>query len=111
MVSLRHAFFVLFVAVASLSAQADDILFIGNSFTYGETAPAVKKNGGVPKLFEEIALAKGRQVATAAVTAGGKDWAYHPSQPPTAKTLASKNWSWVVLQEYSTPPPQAGRAG
>src|ERR1700729_813607 len=85
MAFLRHALFLLLVALASLSARADDVLFIGNSFTYGATAPAVQKNGGVPKLFEAIALAKGKQAATSAVTAGGKDWSYHLAQPVTAK--------------------------
>jgi hypothetical protein len=108
MVFLRHALLVLLVAVAALSARADDILFIGNSFTYGEMAPLVKINGGVPKLFEEIALAKGKQVATSAVTAGGKDWSYHLAQPATATALGSKTWTWVVLQDLSTRPTQVG---
>jgi hypothetical protein len=108
MLFLRHVFFLFLIAFASLAARADDVLFIGNSFTFGALAPAVKKNGGVPKLFEEIALAKGKQVATSAVTAGGKDWSYHLAQPATAKALGSKTWTWVVLQDYSTRPTQVG---
>jgi len=108
MVFLRHALFVLLVAVISLSARADDVLFVGNSFTFAAMAPTVRINGGVPKLFEEIALAKGRQVATSAVTAGGEDWSYHLAQPATEKALSSKTWTWVVLQDYSTRPTQAG---
>ena len=108
MVFLRCAFLLLLVTVASSSARADDVLFIGNSFTFGELAPVVRLNGGVPKLFEAIALAKGRQVATSAVTAGGKDWSYHLAQPATDKALNSKAWTWVVLQDYSTRPTRAG---
>ena len=109
MTSLRHALLILLIAGASLTARADDVLFIGNSFTFGATAREVQKNGGVPKLFEEIATAKGRQVATAAVTGGGKDLAWHLAQPATDKALGSKTWTWVVLQDYSTRPTRLGK--
>jgi len=109
MPSFRHALPILLVAVASHSARADDVLFIGNSFTFGATAPAVQKNGGVPKLFAEIATAKGRQVATSAVTSGGKDWAWHLAQPATEQALGSKPWTWVVLQDFSTRPTRLGK--
>ena len=108
MPSLRHPLLILLLALASLPAQADDVLFFGNSFTFGATAPAVQKNGGVPKLFAEIAAAKGRQVATSAVTAGGKDWSWHLAQPATEQALSSKPWSWVVLQDFSTRPTHLG---
>jgi len=111
MTSLRHPLLILFIAAASqasLPARADDVLFIGNSFTFGATAPEVQKNGGVPKLFAEIAAAKGRQVSTSAVTAGGKDWAWHLAQPATEKALGSKPWTWVVLQDFSTRPTHLG---
>ena len=108
MALLRSVLILLLVVVFALSAQADDILFIGNSFTFGAMAPLVEKNGGVPKLFEAIALAKGRQVATFAVTAGGKDWSYHLAQPATDKALGSRTWTWVVLQDFSTRPTRAG---
>ena len=104
----RHALFLLFAAVTSLSTRADNVLFIGNSFTFAAMAPAVRLHGGVPKLFAQIALAKGKQVVTSAVTAGGEDWSYHLAQPATATVLGSKTWSWVVLQDYSSRPTQAG---
>src|SRR6201999_4349769 len=48
------------------------------------------------------------QVTTESVTAGGKDWAWHLAQPATDKALASKPWTWVVLQDYSTRPTHLG---
>jgi len=108
MAFLRYSLFAVLLAVASISARADDVLFIGNSFTFADLAPVVRFHGGVPKLFEEIAKAKGRQVATSAVTAGGKDWSYHLAQPATGIALAAKTWTWVVLQDLSTRPTQAG---
>jgi hypothetical protein len=104
----RGAAFCLLIAVSCASAQANDVLFFGNSFTQGETAPAVKKNGGVPKLVEAIALVRGNQVTTTAVIAGGQNWSYHLAQPKTDAALKSKNWNWVVLQDYSTRPTSAG---
>jgi len=108
MIFIRHALFGLLLAVSYLSARADAILFIGNSFTFAAMAPAVRLHGGVPKLVEEIARAKGKPVTTSAVTAGGKDWSYHLAQPATATALASEAWTWVVLQDYSTRPTDAG---
>ena len=111
--SPRLALLISLVAVASPFAsplaRADDVLFIGNSFTFGATAPAVQKNGGVPRLFAEIAAAKGRTVSTSAVTSGGKDWAWHLAQPATDEALNSKPWTWVVLQDYSTRPTRLGK--
>jgi len=105
---IRFFFLLLLMGVVSLSARGDDILFIGNSFTFGDTAPVVKKNGGVPKLVEAIALAEGKRLSTFAVTAGGQNWSYHLAQPATGKALGSKAWNWVVLQDYSTRPTDAG---
>ena len=39
MAFLRHTLFLLLVALASLSARADNVLFFGNSFTFGAMAP------------------------------------------------------------------------
>jgi hypothetical protein len=108
MIFLRRAFCWLFVIAATFPARADDILFIGNSFTFAALAPVVRLHGGVPGLVAAIAAAKGRQVATSAVTAGGKDWSYHLAQPATDKALHAKTWTWVVLQDYSTRPTRAG---
>ena len=108
MLSLQRAVLVLFVAAVFSSARADDVLFIGNSFTYGEMAPLVKRNGGVPKLFEEIARAKGRQIVASSVTAPGMGWDYHLAQPATAATLGARTRSWVVLQDASLRPTHVG---
>jgi hypothetical protein len=105
----RRWFFLLFVAATTTnSSGADNILFVGNSFTIGSSAPTVSKNGGVPMLVEQIARAKGKLLASSALMAGGKDWSYHLAQPETAVMLRAKNWTWVVLQDYSTLPTHVG---
>ena len=87
---------------------ADDVLFIGNSFMLGASAPLVKLNGGVPRLFKEIARAEGRKVVTFSLMVGGASWSDHLAHPATARALAAKTWTWVVLQDLSTRPTHAG---
>jgi uncharacterized protein DUF4886 len=92
----------LLFCLSSLALSADDILFIGNSFTFGEGDAQVKEDGGVPKLVEAIATAKGKSAITGMVTTGGKDWGFHLANPATDTALKSKPWGWVVIQDYST---------
>ena len=105
---LWRAVLLLFLSTAALPLTADDVLFIGNSFTFAAEAPAVHRHGGVPKLFEAIANAEGQHVTTQAVTSPGKDWGYHLAQPVTAAALHSHAWTWVVLQDQSTEPTHIG---
>jgi hypothetical protein len=100
--------FLLGLALLFSPLRADNVLFIGNSFTFGAAAPLVRLNGGVPKLFEAIANAEGKNVTAYSVTAGGKDWSYHLAQPITAQALAARPYDWVVLQDYSTRPTHVG---
>lgn len=97
-----------FLGFALMGVRADDILFVGNSFTYGGAEPGVADFGGVPKLVEAIAASKGKAAATRMVTTGGKDWGFHLKNPVTDEALRSKAWNWVVLQDYSSKPTHAG---
>jgi hypothetical protein len=105
---IRLVLFAGLVALLFRPLAAEDVLFIGNSFTFGAGAPLVRLNGGVPMLVEEIAQAKGKKLATSAVTAGGKDWSYHLAQPVTSQMLSAKTWAWVVLQDFSSRPTHVG---
>lgn len=91
-----------------LPVFADDILFIGNSLTFGGSVPVLPPNGGVPKLVQEIARARGRQLNAQSVTHPGAAFSYHLAQPATAKALNSKVWTWVVLQDFSLCPTHIG---
>jgi hypothetical protein len=105
----RMAVFLVLLTVAlTLPAAAEDVLFIGNSFTFGASVPVLQRNGGVPKLVEAISLGLGHDLTTDSVTSGGKDWTYHLAQPVTGTALGSKVWNWVVLQDYSTRPTRVG---
>jgi len=96
------------LAVSATAFCTEDILFVGNSFTFAAGAQAVAKFGGVPKLVEAIASAKGRKSEILMVATGGKDWGYHLQQPATETALSAKKWDWVVLQNYSTKPTHMG---
>jgi hypothetical protein len=104
---LRLGLFLLF-ATTLVPLTADDILFIGNSFTFGGAIPVLSHHGGVPALVQEIARARGRQVTARAMTAPGVDWSYHLAQPATSTTLNLRVWTWVVLQDFSTRPTRIG---
>jgi len=96
------------VAGASLRAKADDVLFFGNSFTFGASVPGLSTHGGVPKMVEAIARAKAHAMTAESLTSPGVTFGYHLAQPATAAALASKAWTWVVLQDYSTEPTRMG---
>jgi hypothetical protein len=107
-VFLRLVAFGVLVALCLPGAQADDVLFFGNSFTFGASVPGLSAHGGVPKMVEEIARAKDRAMTAASLSAPGVDFGYHLAQPATAAALASRTWTWVVLQDYSTQPTRMG---
>jgi hypothetical protein len=101
---------VVFLGMASaLPAGAEDVLFIGNSFTMGSPATALVKNGGVPELVEEIAIAKHKSIDATMLAVKGKDWGYHLKQPQTAEALGSRKWDCVVLQDHSIKPTHLGK--
>ena len=80
------------------AARAEDVLFIGNSFTRS-----------VPKVVEAIAKANGKTLTTGEVVKGGQNWGYHLAQPATSKAIGEKQWDAVVLQDYSSEPTRIGK--
>jgi hypothetical protein len=98
------------------TASATTILFVGNSFTYGEPAggPPIVQNykpstvtdlngsniGGVPSLFKAFTLEAGLPnyvVSLETVPGVGLDYHYQ-----NKLALINKPWDQVVLQSYST---------
>jgi hypothetical protein len=92
-------------------AIADTILFVGNSFTYGELSPVLHFKsdtvtdlnqsgvGGVPALFEVFAGEVHLRYQVSLETAGGKNLDFHFTQKAA---LIDRPWDHVVLQAYST---------
>ena len=97
------------------SASATSILFVGNSFTYGEAAggPDLVRPygastvtdlnrtgvGGVPALFKSFTTQAGLDYAVSLETVGGTGVDYHYNNK---LALINRPWDDVVLQSYST---------
>ena len=99
------------VLLVSQHAFAKAILFVGNSFTYGELSPVknYKANtvtdlnktgvGGVPALFKAFATQAGLDYDVSLETVPGVGLDYHYAQK---RALLDRKWDEVVLQSFST---------
>jgi len=95
------------ITIISQIALADDVLFIGNSFTHGHDG-RVKDHGGVPAIFQAIAVGKGKETSVTMAAVSGKDWTFHLASEETTATIASKVWDKVVIQDFSSKPTRTG---
>ncbi len=96
---------------ASEPTAAKTILFVGNSFTYGELSPVrdYKPNtvtdlnktgvGGVPALFKAFAAQAGLDYEVSLETVPGVGLDYHYAEK---RALLDRGWDEVVLQSFST---------
>jgi hypothetical protein len=92
-------------------ALAKTILFVGNSFTYGELSPVktykagtvtdLNKTGvgGVPALFKAFTAQAGLDYDVSLETVPGVGLDYHYAQK---RALLDRAWDDVVLQSFST---------
>lgn len=92
-------------------ADARDILFVGNSFTFGANSPVHRYRpdrvadlnndgvGGVPALFKTFADEAGLDWTVSLETAPGTDLAFHLANK---RGVIDRAWDAVVLQGYST---------
>jgi hypothetical protein len=86
----------LFLPVFSLAELK--VLFIGNSFTIGDSA-------SVPVIFDRLSQAGGHGDPTVVMRAvGGMDFQFHSSDSTTLAAINSQDWDFVILQNYSTEP-------
>jgi hypothetical protein len=107
----RFAILCALLVLAAPPALGKTILFVGNSFTYGELSPvrSYKPNtvtdlnksgvGGVPALFKAFATQAGLDydVSLETVPGVGIDFHYANKRP-----LIDRRWDEVVLQSFST---------
>ena len=106
------------LALAALtgSAHAETILFVGNSFTFGEHGAAKHYRsgevhdlnppdangqtiGGMPAIFKEFTKEAGLTYDVSLETVGGKGLDFHYTQK---LPLLDRAWDVAVLQSYST---------
>jgi len=95
----------------AVSAQAETILFVGNSFTFAAYSPVWKYRaasvtdlngdgvGGVPALFKLFADEAGLTYDVALETAPGKDLQWHIDHK---RAVLDRAFDHVILQSYST---------
>ncbi len=114
----------LFAAGASAAPPAREILFVGNSFTYGNIAPVEKYNndkvtdanadhqpglGGVPGIFKKMTDDAGLNFNVTMETAGAQSLEFHLQNK--SAIIGQKKWQDIVIQEYSTYPLPDNRGG
>lgn len=99
------------LAMGGATAEADTILFVGNSFTFGALSPVWKFHnttvtdlngggvGGAPALFKTFTTEAGLDYTVSLETAPGMGLDYHYAQK---LPLLDKAWDDVVLQSFST---------
>lgn len=113
---MRGVMRTLLLALAALlstgaRAEAETILFVGNSFTFGANTPVRVMNadrvtdlnneriGGVPGLFKRFTEQAGLDWQVSLETSGGKTLGWHLAE---RRAVIDRAWDHVVLQEYST---------
>ncbi len=102
----------LVAASAGAQAATTNILFIGNSFTYGQGSNLVQffnpgsvtdlngtGIGGVPSLFKAMTMQAGLDYTVSLETVGGSGLDLHYN---TKLPLIDKAWDRVVMHSYST---------
>ena len=99
------------LAFTAVPAAAKTILFIGNSFTYGDLTPAVQNYkpstvtdlvgtgiGGVPALFEQMTTDRGLDYTVFLETQGGSGLDFHYNN---RLALINKPWDVVSMHGQS----------
>jgi hypothetical protein len=97
--------------ILSTQGRSASILFVGNSFTYGELSPVKHYQpesvhdlnhegiGGVPALFKGFTVQAHLDYDVSLETAGGKNFDFHLQQKAA---VLDRSWDHVLLQGYST---------
>ncbi len=78
-----------------ISPSALQVLFVGNSFTYGRNMPA---------LVEFLSMSTDRPIKAEMAVKGGVYLRWHVEQEATRKRIAERQWDFVVLQDCSNCP-------
>ncbi|MCH2228907.1 MAG: PKD domain-containing protein [Crocinitomicaceae bacterium] len=87
--------FALIVTYLSYAQDTASVLFIGNSYTYGNN---------LPSMFSTLSSSLGDQVDFDSHTAGGATFNGHANNPAVYTKINSEAWDYVVLQAQSQEP-------
>ena len=79
----------------AFSQQTKEVLFVGNSYTYGNN---------LPDLVKQIALSFGDTLIHDSSTPGGATFNVHSTSAQTLSKINQQQWDYVVLQAQSQEP-------
>ena len=85
---------ILYISPA-FSQQTKEVLFVGNSYTYGNN---------LPDLIKQIALSFGDTLIYDSSTPGGATFNLHTTNTQTINKINQQEWDYVVLQAQSQEP-------
>jgi len=96
------AFLIILVATVSCKPNSQDgienpenILFIGNSYTF---------INDMPEIFTGLAELGGHEVSVTTLAKAGYSLMEHAEDPQTREVIQSNNWDYIILQEKSSLP-------
>ena len=89
--------FTLFLSLLSITvtAQQKSVLFIGNSYTYGNDLPSLLRN---------LATANNHDLYVDSYSVGGATFANHASSVQAMNKIKARNWDYVIIQGQSQEP-------
>src|SRR3954447_14610343 len=99
------------ILILDVPGRAASILFVGNSFTFGELSEVKHYRpesvhdlnnegiGGVPALFKQFTVQSHLDYDVSLETSPGKNFDFHIQQK---SSVLDRAWDHVVLQGYST---------
>lgn len=95
--SMKYGIFCMFIGLTLLAKgqQTKQVLFLGNSYTYYNTMPA---------MVEDIARSFGDSVYQESHTPGGYHLQGHSTNATSLTKIKSRNWDYVILQDQSQRP-------
>lgn len=86
---------ILVISSVNFAQDSSNVLFIGNSYTYGND---------LPTMLTQLASSLGDYVSKDQSTPGGMTFSGHAGNSTTYQKINAKNWDFVVLQAQSQEP-------
>ncbi len=87
--------FLFIIPLCAFSQQKKEVLFVGNSYTYGNN---------LPDLVRQVALSFGDTLVHDSSTPGGATFNAHTTNTQTINKINQQQWDYVVLQAQSQEP-------
>ncbi len=96
---MKKIFLLLSIALISLTSRAQNILYIGNSYTYYNDSPAI---------FDSLARSQGRTPCISKFTKGGYTMQRHICEKECRDLIRKGGYDIVILQDQSVNPALIG---